>query len=94
MSGEWFAQLRFLLFGKNRAEVDEELQFHLEHLVTSKIAAGASPEEARRQARIEFGGIEAVREQCQEQRPSHIFETLTQDIRYALRGFLRSPGRR
>ena len=91
MLTEWLSRLRFFLARKNRAEVDEELQYHLDELIASKVTAGVSPDEARRQARIEFGGLDATLEQCDEQRPSHVLETIAQDVRYALRGFKRNP---
>jgi len=55
-----------------------------------KIAAGMSAAEARRQALIEFGGVERTREQCHEQRPGWWLGTVEQDVRYALRGFKRN----
>jgi predicted permease len=48
-------------------------------------------DEARRQAMIEFGGVERAREQCYEQRPGWWIGTVAQDVRYALRGFRRNP---
>ena len=48
-------------------------------------------EEARRQAVIAFGGVERAREQCREERPGVFFETLLQDLLYAVRGFRRNP---
>ena len=67
------------------------MQFHLEQATQANIAAGMTREEARRQARIEFGGVESAREQTYAQRPGWWMETVLQDIRYALRGFRRNP---
>ena len=36
-------------------ELDSELRFHLDELIEEKIAAGLTPEQARREARLEFG---------------------------------------
>jgi putative ABC transport system permease protein len=91
MPTEWLTKIRYLFRRKGRNEVDEELQFHFDQLVKSKIGSGIDPEEARRQARVEFGTFDSTREQCEEQRPSHIFETIAQDLRYAVRGFVRNP---
>jgi predicted permease len=85
------ARLRFLVTRKSHRDVDEELQFHLEQQVQTNIASGMTPQEARRQAGIAFGGVERTREQCREQRPGFFWETLFQDIRYAIRGFRRNP---
>lgn len=51
-------RLRFFFRCKPSSELDEELQFHLEQATQANIAAGMTPEEARRQARIDFGGID------------------------------------
>src|SRR5271167_2142767 len=91
MLKELLTRLRFLLVRKTHVEVDEELQFHLERQIEANIAAGMSPQEARRQAVIAFGGVERAREECREQRPGFHIEALLQDIRYAIRGFRRNP---
>ena len=91
MLEEWRTRLRFLFSPKPPHEIADELQFHLEQQVQANIAAGMTPAEARRQARIAFGGVEQTREQAHEQRPGFYFETLLQDVRYALRGFRSNP---
>jgi predicted permease len=96
MRKEWLSRLRFfflLAFDKNKrqSELDEELQFHLEQATLANIAAGMTQEEARRQALVEFGGVERTREQCHEQRPGWQMGTVVQDVRYALRGFRCNP---
>jgi predicted permease len=91
MMKQWWSRLRFLVLRRPHAEVDEELRFHLEQSIAAKIAAGMTAEEARRQALIEFGGVERAREQCHEQRPGWWWGTVAQDVRYALRGFRRNP---
>ena len=89
---EWLAKARFFFSGKRRVEVDEEIAFHLERQVEVNLAAGMSPEEARRRAAIVFGGRERAREQCREQRPSWSVELLLRDMRFAVRGLFRNPG--
>ncbi|MGA8729675.1 MAG: permease prefix domain 1-containing protein, partial [Terracidiphilus sp.] len=91
MISELLTRLRFLLIRKRRGELDEEIEFHLEQAITARIAAGIDPTEARRQAGIEFGGIEPTREQCERQRPGWWIGTVMQDVRYAFRGFGRNP---
>jgi predicted permease len=88
---EFLSRLRFFFRRKPPAELDEELQFHLEQATQANIAAGMTPEEARRQARIDFGGIESAREETHAQRPGWWMQTVLQDIRHALRGFRRNP---
>jgi putative ABC transport system permease protein len=95
MISEWISRFHFflrrnLLARRRTSELDEELQFHIEQAIAAKIAQGMTPEEARRNALIEFGGVEQARERCQEQEPGWWINTLFQDARYALRGFRRS----
>ncbi len=81
-------------FRRDLAErhLDAELRFHLEHRMADLVAAGMAPEEARRQARLEFGGLDQVKEECRDVGGSHIIETLVQDLRYGLRQLRRNPG--
>jgi Acidobacterial duplicated orphan permease len=88
MITEFLTRIKFLLFRKNRSELDDELRFHLEESIAAKIAAGMSAAEARRQALVEFGGVERTREQCEQQRPGWWIGTVTQDVRYGWRGIL------
>jgi predicted permease len=92
MMREWLSRTGFFFLGKRRSEVDDEIQFHLESEVEANLAAGMSPDEARKQAAIRFGGRERAREQCREQQPSWPLESLLRDIRYGLRGLIRNPG--
>src|ERR1700749_2522711 len=61
MISEFLSRFRFLIFRKKPDELEQELQFHLEQSIESKMAAGLSATEARRLALIEFGGIEPTR---------------------------------
>ncbi len=73
-------------------ELDEELRFHLEEQTAKYVRSGLTPEEARRQARLEFGGFAQVREDCHEARGVSFLETVAQDVRFGLRMLRRSPG--
>ena len=88
MIGELLTRIRFLIFRKKGSEFDEELRFHLEQSITVKVAEGMPAAEARRQALIEFGGVEAARQECVRQRLGWWLGTVAQDLRYAVRGIL------
>ncbi|HUD12825.1 MAG TPA: ABC transporter permease [Terracidiphilus sp.] len=90
MMNEWLTRLRFLFTRRKTDELEEELRFHVEQSVERNIAAGMTAEEARRQAMIDFGGVERARQQTYEQRPGWWLGTVEQDLRYALRGFRRN----
>ncbi len=75
-----------------RGEIDEELQFHIDSQIAEFIAGGMPPREARRQARILFGGLEALREETREAHGIAFAEALVLDTRFALRTIRRSPG--
>jgi predicted permease len=82
------------LFRKQRAErdLDEELRSYLELLTQEKIKSGMPAEEARRQARIELGGAEQVKEQVREVRAGHLLENLGRDLRFTFRALRKKPG--
>ncbi|MGB9123152.1 MAG: ABC transporter permease, partial [Candidatus Angelobacter sp.] len=86
-------KLRAIFKGRKQQEndVNEELRFHLERQIESNIAAGMSPDEARRQALIAFGGIQQTRESLREVHRGRFFEALAQDLRYGWRMLRKSP---
>ncbi len=82
------------LFQRARTErqLDAELRFHLEQQIADYVASGMTPEEARRRARLEFGGLDQVKEECRDVGAARFVETLIQDVRYGLRQLRRNPG--
>jgi predicted permease len=82
------------LFRRERTEkqLNAELRFHLEQQIADYVAAGMTPEEARRRTRLEFGGLDQVKEECRDVGAARFFETLIQDFRYGLRQLRRNPG--
>jgi putative ABC transport system permease protein len=73
------------------AELDEELRAHFEHEVEKRIQSGLTREEAERRTRLEFGGLDQVKEECREARGVNLVETAFQDIRFAVRLLRKTP---
>ncbi len=86
-------KLRDIFKGRKQQEsdVNDELGFHLERQIESNIAAGMSPDEARRRALVDFGGVQQTRESLREVHHGRFFESLAQDSRYAWRMLRKSP---
>ena len=87
------ARLRGLLRGSREdAETVDELRFHLEMEIEKNLRAGMDPREARRQAHVRLGGVDAIREAVRDARGARPLEDLVRDLGYALRGTRRNPG--
>ncbi len=69
------------------AELESHLQFHIE----DNLRAGMTPVEARRDARIKLGGVEQTKQAYRERSTFPWIENLLRDVRFALRGFSRTP---
>jgi predicted permease len=92
MLDDLLLRLRSLFRRKNvEAEIDVELRFHFEEQVAKFIQAGLTREEASRRARLEFGGMEQIKEEHRDSRGVSLLETLIQDVRYGLRILSRTP---
>ena len=77
--------------GRDEERLRAEIEDHLALLTAENIRAGQSPAEARRQAVVKFGALEAVRESYRDQRSLPFLETLLQDARHALRRLRNAP---
>ena len=88
-SSWWNATLRRT---RMESEMDAELRFHIETRAEDLIRCGVSREEAMRRARMEFGGIERVKEEGREARGVSFLDELFQDLRHGQRVLRKSPG--
>jgi predicted permease len=73
-------------------ELDDELRDHLERRTEEYVAKGMAPEEARRRAQLDLGGIEQTKEKCRDARRVNWIQDFVQDLRYGLRMLRKSPG--
>ena len=71
----WFSRNK-----KWEQDMQDELRFHIERQIAANISAGLPPEEARRQAVLQLGAMEGVKEDCREQRSSFWLESLYADV--------------
>jgi len=72
-------------------EIDAEIQSHVEMRIADNIAAGMSPEEARRDALLRFGSRVVMRERMTAADAATAFDAFGRDLRYAARQLRRSP---
>ena len=88
------ASLKRNLFRRKRAEadLDAELRSYADLLTDENRAKGLAPDEARRKAQIEFGGIEQVKEHVRDVRVGHYIEMFFRDLRLAFRNIRKYPG--
>ena len=73
-------------------ELEDEIRAHLELAEKDAAVRGLPPEEAHREARRSFGGIEQMKEEHRDRRSFRWIETLLRDLRYGFASLLRSPG--
>ena len=72
--------------------LDDELRSSVEILTEEKTKDGLSPSAAHRQALIELGGVEQVKEEVRAIRGGRFLEDFAMDLRFALRTLAKSPG--
>jgi predicted permease len=70
----------------------EEIEEHIALQTEENLRAGLSPVEARRQAMLKFGGVEAMKQDYRAERGLLLIENLVRDVRFALRMLHKSPG--
>src|SRR6266700_772245 len=73
------------------AQLDSELRFHVEELTAANIAAGLTPEEARRRAVLEFGGREQIKEELRDVHRISIVESTLANLKSAFRFIRKAP---
>src|SRR6266566_5851727 len=86
-------RLRSLFRNEQTAqELNDEIQFHLQHQIEEYVAQGMDPKEARRAALRLLGGPDQIKEECREMRNVSFIENFLQDLGFGFRVLRRSPG--
>jgi hypothetical protein len=95
--GRWLSTVPLRLRGfvgrrRRHRELDEELAYHIDCRTEHFLRSGLTVREARARAVRELGGGIRVREQVRDTWAMGWIDTSIQDVRYAIRVLLRSPG--
>src|SRR5476649_2837499 len=72
-------------------ELDDELSFHIERAAEKYERQGMRHEAALRRARLEFGGVEQIKEVSRDMRGIARLESMVCDLRYAIRSLKSRP---
>src|SRR5690349_10120388 len=72
-------------------DLQAELQFHLEREAGKLRAAGLPADQAMRQARLAFGGVERIKDDTRDVSGVSWLDVIHQDLGYALRGLRARP---
>ena len=83
---------RLFRWNRMEKELDNELRFHFESQVEDKIHAGMNEAEARRTTRLEFGGLDQIKENCRQSRGTLWLTSIAQDLHFGARILAKSPG--
>jgi predicted permease len=73
------------------AELQREIEIHIQQLTNEAMAAGKTEVEARGMAVREFGPIDQIKESCRDTRRVGWIQDFVQDLRYGVRMLRQSP---
>src|SRR3954452_24574054 len=72
-------------------DLRRELEFHVERQVAAYVSQGLTHDQAERRARLDFGGVAQVSEECRTARRWRLWDEIRDDVRFALRLARRTP---
>src|SRR5262245_22935444 len=72
--------------------LDEEVRFHIEMQTEKNVRAGLSPDEARRQALLKFGGSERWKSEARDEYKARLFDGIRKDFAFAARSLFKHRG--
>ena len=81
----------WVMSARNEERLRAEFEEHIAIQTAENLLAGLPPVEARREALLKFGSVEAIKEAYRDQRGLPLTETLVRDTRHALRRLRRAP---
>ena len=92
-----FSRLRSFLIAWTRRErfedsLDEEVRFHLSAYAEDLMRSGVPRRAAQRRARIHFGSVESMKDNCRQARGLRLADELARDLKQAGRVLRRNPG--
>jgi predicted permease len=85
----WWQRLR--KSGPLEDQLDSELRYHFDRQVADNLRAGMTDQQARRRARLDFGGLDQVKEDCRDARGTLWVDSTRHDLRFAWRTLWKSP---
>ncbi|HET7537395.1 MAG TPA: ABC transporter permease [Candidatus Didemnitutus sp.] len=88
----WFRLVALFRRRNWEAEMAEEMRQHLDQRADELVAEGMAPEEARYAAQRAFGGLLQIQESCRDERRLPMLESLSRDVRFAVRALGKNPG--